>query len=397
MNKFIYYLVGILVFIGLVALYLLFPSSLPGLSLAVDPITALAVGSAIAGSVANVWSSSASNESNQLLNKRQREWQTAENEKQRAFQQYMFDETNAYNTPAAQMKRLKDAGLNPFLNQSQIGSIASNPGTPSVGSAPSQFPNQPINFSGFGEAGTLLAQASGIEAQNELARAQVAKAYVETTGSVLRDLGPEAASKFAKEMFPLMSGTNFNDAPGKKSMDAQIRSLNSKAYLDEENAWIVFKYGGKQAQAIINDFDRAFMQSEAQIGLWANMAKRNDFMSHRETKLLASEIARNCASALADTNVARLYKANAMTAEDIKKAVIDQAKAQALLQGYAADEAGANFESRSYVREYLKTEEGKGNTWQNWNRKNDAWLNLLRELYAMPSQYFVPAAAPFLK
>lgn len=115
MNKFIYYLVGTLVFIGLIALYLLWPLDSPGLSLAVDPITALAVGSAIVGGVANAWSSSATNESNQLLNKRQREWQTKENEKQRAFQQFMFDQSNAYNTPANQMKRLKDAGLNPFF------------------------------------------------------------------------------------------------------------------------------------------------------------------------------------------------------------------------------------------------------------------------------------------
>lgn len=397
MNKFIYYLIGTFVFLGMVALYFLLPDSSDGLSLAVDPITALAVGSAIVSGVANAWSSSASNESNQLINKRQREWQTKENEKQRAFQQYMFDQTNAYNTPVNQMKRLKDAGLNPFLNQTQVGSVASDPGAPSVGSAPSQIPNQPINFSGFGEIGTLLAQASSVDAQNELARAQVSKTLIESASGVLRDLGPEAAEKFVKEMYPLLSGTNFNDSPAKKSMDATIRSLNSKAYLDEENAWITYKYGSKQAQAIINDFDRAFTQTAAQIGLWANLAKRNEWMSHREAKLLASEIARNSAAALADTNVARLYKANAMTAEDIKKAVVDQAKAQAMIQGYAADEAGATFDSRSYVRDYLSSPKGKDNTFQNWTRQNDAWLNLYREILAMPATYFAPAAAPFMK
>lgn len=50
-----------------------------------------------------------------LTNKKNRSWNNRQAEKQRAFQQEMWNAANVYNSPMAQMNRFKEAGLNPHL------------------------------------------------------------------------------------------------------------------------------------------------------------------------------------------------------------------------------------------------------------------------------------------
>lgn len=58
------------------------------------------------------------------MNKKTRQWQTDENNKNRANQWEMFNATNAYNSPVEQMKRLKAAGINPHLAYSNGGQMS---------------------------------------------------------------------------------------------------------------------------------------------------------------------------------------------------------------------------------------------------------------------------------
>lgn len=74
-------------------------------------------------------------------NQLQREWQSAENEK--AYQQNIeqWNRENEYNTPAAQMQRYVDAGLNPTLAIGGSSVAASSPQFQAVQSDVTQVPN----------------------------------------------------------------------------------------------------------------------------------------------------------------------------------------------------------------------------------------------------------------
>lgn len=87
----------------------------------------------------------------------------------RAWQEQMWNKQNAYNTPAAQIERMRAAGLNPALMYSQgnvgnAGSVGSV-GTPSV---------QPVTgfAQGLGNAGDMIANAMIQKEQVDQMRAQ---------------------------------------------------------------------------------------------------------------------------------------------------------------------------------------------------------------------------------
>ena len=71
-------------------------------------------GSAV-NSLFNKKSVSDANKSNRQLAEYQSNWQQAENERAYGRQLEMWNLENTYNSPTAQMARLKDAGLNPNL------------------------------------------------------------------------------------------------------------------------------------------------------------------------------------------------------------------------------------------------------------------------------------------
>ena len=98
-----------------------------------------------------------------------RQFTREENQKNRDFAQSMFDQTNAYNSPKAQMARYLDAGLNPALMYGSTTSGLASATSPSGNSAnanPSQLPTALQNF------GTWAANI-------DLIKSQTAKNYAD--------------------------------------------------------------------------------------------------------------------------------------------------------------------------------------------------------------------------
>ena len=77
----------------------------------IDP-TVLATSIATAGSLINGFSQG-------NMNRKNRKFQAAENQKARDYNTLMWEKNNAYNDPSAQMERLRNAGINPHLAYSQ--------------------------------------------------------------------------------------------------------------------------------------------------------------------------------------------------------------------------------------------------------------------------------------
>lgn len=91
------------------------------------------VGSVVSAG-ANLLSTSMTNRANERMQREQNAWNLE-----------MWNRNNAYNTPAAQMERLKEAGLNPDLMYGQnAGGASGNSPTPPQGANP--IPKQPFQL-----------------------------------------------------------------------------------------------------------------------------------------------------------------------------------------------------------------------------------------------------------
>lgn len=96
-----------------------------------------------------------------------------ESQKERDWQEYMYDKNNAYNSPSAQMQRYRDAGLNPDLVYGD-GSLTSPSQAPSGGAmAPTPTAAAPRFDNPFADAGQIIANKKLVDSQS---RANDAKA-----------------------------------------------------------------------------------------------------------------------------------------------------------------------------------------------------------------------------
>lgn len=102
------------------------------------------VGDVIDG-VLNLIGVNSTNQSNQRINNEQMNVAQQMQQNDFSFQQSMFDQSNNYNSPAAQRQRYEQAGLNPYLMMGQ-GNATATPMSGSGGSVPSQIPMQAPQF-----------------------------------------------------------------------------------------------------------------------------------------------------------------------------------------------------------------------------------------------------------
>lgn len=141
------------------------------------------VGQAVDGLVGSLSSASDARASlraqNQLLQKQQ-QFAHDEAELNRQFQREMFDTTNAYNSPKAQVARMVEAGLNPALMYgSGAGSIAAQSPSGSMASAPSAPTPQ-----GLSDLSLRAAEIARINAETSLIKSQTEKTSAETTSQL---------------------------------------------------------------------------------------------------------------------------------------------------------------------------------------------------------------------
>ncbi len=123
------------------------------------------------------------------LQQQQLDWQQQENE--RAFNRSveMWNMENAYNSPAAQMKRLIEAGLNPNLAYGSLGDAnATSAPAYNAASVPSVSDAAFVNpYDSLSTAGASLTQASAVMSQAALNKANEKKVTQEAVREVIRN------------------------------------------------------------------------------------------------------------------------------------------------------------------------------------------------------------------
>ena len=123
-----------------------------------------------------------------------------------AFNERMWNEQNAYNTPAAQRKRLEEAGLNPYLmlDGSSTGTAMSSPtaDTSGVQQAPDIGSTIASGYTAMGNSiSDAASQIAGMVYNNSLQQANVRKANADASSSEL-DAGYKAIQNdFAAAQF----------------------------------------------------------------------------------------------------------------------------------------------------------------------------------------------------
>lgn len=172
----------------------------------------ITAGAGLVDSIINAFSTKSANESNVGLAREQMAWQSAESEKARQasrdFALEMFDLENAYNTPLAQIERLREAGINPYaaLSQgsSQISGQASGnaslPGLMPGGVAMPHVSPIPSPVSGFLPALQAYAEIKLKEAQAKKAGAET-HAIDEKLPEEIANLGADTKAKEAQAIY----------------------------------------------------------------------------------------------------------------------------------------------------------------------------------------------------
>lgn len=192
------------------------------------------VGAAL-GAVSNLVGGIMSNKTNMKINQMNNEFNERMLDKQLAFQQDMFDQTNEYNSAVNQRKRLEEAGLNPYLMMS-----GGNAGTATAMSGGSASAANPIPMQNLGASMTQGASAVGNMVANSVgSTAEAKKNNALAAGQII-----DNDFKVAQNMASL--GEVYERTRNFKS----LADLNSVRYQFE-----------------MNNFDNALEQSKANLAL----------------------------------------------------------------------------------------------------------------------------------
>lgn len=126
--------------------------------------TAASAGAGIAGAGAQLWTNKQNREFAEEQSRLEREWNEKMYNEQNAWNYEMWQKQNEYNTPAAQVQRLRDAGLNPmFYGLDGTGNAGDLTAAQPLGYTPAQV-NQLNPLASGIDSALKVAQVSNIQA-----------------------------------------------------------------------------------------------------------------------------------------------------------------------------------------------------------------------------------------
>lgn len=148
------------------------------------------------------------------------------------FQERMWNAGNEYNTPSAQMQRLRDAGVNPNSAFSGVQGTAqgSQPlGAPGVGSAPSPsyMPFEGINPNMSALSDAFKAQQEGEQAKANAEGVKIDNETRSERNNISISQAKAAIAKYKQEIDELKSRANLTDAQTRQ-VDSMLPILMSK-------------------------------------------------------------------------------------------------------------------------------------------------------------------------
>ena len=322
----------------------------------------IGVGNAIAGGVSalgNTVSTLFTNASNERINKRNLAWQTEENQKAREWNEKMIAEQNAYNTPSAQKQRLLDAGINPWLSDSSVTSqpAASSAPPQTAHSAPAALPMQaPRIGSDLASVIQLALNDKAVNANSANQQAQGIQSLVESAVMASKYFGASAGRDLLDKFLPLVSSNgDFSQSYGGRLLRADLGVREAQWEYEEINTDLLKKFGAPERQAVINDFDRKFEETVAQVGLWANLTKLNDSnvkVNDARIKNLAEQTLTEFTKRLLNKGMASFYANKGVTEQQMREWLVSRIKYDVYSQAMNLLEQEADFSEGKALRNY---------------------------------------------
>lgn len=290
--------------------------------------------------------------------KAQRSWASAEAQKSRDFQKFMYD----YDSPENRKKRLLEAGYNPWFsdqNGQGVGIGASVPSGQSAG-APSLVNRD------FGRGiGDTLLKSRQTDSDIALNSANVDKVNREAKESEMR--GFSEFVKAYKEMYSIdkkqakeFADSYLNDFSNEGSyfhQEMENKYVSQRLEISRNNLEYELrnKYGEKESLTKLEEIESIITRNFGELGLWSAQSDwyRQDInLMKQKVFELGSEIARNMAQA-------GLFTSEARTNDAIRNYVADSWRYKSGTEGMAFTEGQADFISRQFIRDWKMSEDSK--------------------------------------
>lgn len=281
--------------------------------------------------------------------KAQRDWQSSENQKNRQWQEDMY---NLYNSPSAMMRQYKEGHLNPFLmaSQNNIGNGMS--ATPSSGSGASAAGSSPPALPSH--SGTYL-QSLGVNAEIANAHARTIQQKWETYQYIREHVGRDAAKRWLANNPDMME----TDSPENDPWMKQYKRAEVRENIENDSREWEFSlrklYGIKQAELEMN------FVNEKTNDLVSQIDKRSwDIKEIRKTlKLIDEKIRTEKSVQSRNYSESGLASAKAATENQTRQYVVSQFLYRTGILNHASQMDNAIFESKESLRGWLSSREAK--------------------------------------
>lgn len=312
----------------------------------ISETAALLIGSGISAA-ASVGSSAMNNYAADLRSDRQFYRTQDLMQLQKNINMKQWQEQQEYNSPAAQMQRYKEAGLNPWLMSKSdlIGSGSSPAAAPST-SAPSVPLGDTIPMD-MSQLGGNVAQLLGLSSQIKRNDAESLSKIVESISKVGPDLGWDVARKMAKDLLGVFGVSN---SQSERRLNAIIDGLESEARSKAVKATLDEAFGVRDANQKWALGEQALSESFARIGKMSSDAKVNEATINE----LASQIVRNVADAWKLRKEGEKFEADAKTVNALREFIVSQARSQAQQMNLQSFMSGADPLSPIHDYKYSK-------------------------------------------
>ncbi|MDV3668519.1 hypothetical protein CMU39_10850 [Elizabethkingia anophelis] len=151
----------------------------------------------------------------------------------REFSLEMWNRNNEYNTPLAQMQRLKEAGLNPNLMYGQGTTGNSSAPAKADGANPTQYKLNFLEAAQLHQQQKLNEQSIQLQkSQTELNHAQAQKVNAETANTHANTLNTQETMQFNRESRPKILEKYDLDNAGIKLSNENLNKINAKIEAD---------------------------------------------------------------------------------------------------------------------------------------------------------------------
>ena len=297
-----------------------------------DPLTAMAIGASVVNGISGLFSQGSANDTNVMLARESREWQSKENQLNRDWQETMWNKQNEYNTPANQRMLAEQGGYNPYLlSTKNLQSGAGAAGTPAAVGAPNVAHVNPINPVGvatdtMSSLLPIIQQHQQVESNVQLQKSKEIQSYVQTAIDAYDKLGYKGYIEVMDTLAPALSQINLTDSRSDIMFSEMLKNNLSQRYnldMDSLNKEVEYNLGKKYGeQRIQANLEKLQYDISEIVGRLATMRIQNDALIQQT----AADLVVKGAHAFMLKQEGNKFAADAETANQLRQYLTKSAK-----------------------------------------------------------------------